>query len=71
MIISIIVMFFLFMLKAISSLLDLFFEAIAPLIVLIIIFAGGGIARFAVIIHLALFELIGIGVFVVVVFLYH
>jgi len=71
MIISIIVGVSLFVLKPIFSSWSFFFKAVAPVIVLIIILTGGDVAGLVVLIDVALLELIGICVFVVVIFLYH
>lgn len=71
MIISIIVGVSLFVLKPIFSSWSFFFEAVAPVIVLIIILTGGDVAGLVVLIDVALLELIGICVFVVVIFLDH
>jgi hypothetical protein len=71
MIISIIVGVSLFVLKPIFSSWSFFFEAVAPVIVLIIILTGGDVAGLVILIDVALLELIGICVFVVVIFLYH
>ena len=71
MIISIIVRVSLFVLKPIFSSWSFFFEAITPVIVLIIILTGGDVAGLVVLIDVTLLEFIGICVFVFAVFLDH